>query len=804
MKNSKRHEFARKGLTGLGGAAMGLLLANATPVMAQESAEADASLSLDEIVISARKRDETLHDVPLTMSAFSSEALQRAGVNNLEDIAMRTPGLQFSNQGVGNAGRLDTVIRFRGMDVNTEVPTQQLATVFIDGIPVTGGVGGIGLDDVQRVEVIKGPQSAFFGRSTFGGAINYVTRTPGDEFKGRITAKVATKGEYDMSGSWEGPLIPGKLAFRLGGRTYHTDGAYKSSADAGRLGEENTDAVELTLAATPTDNFDAKFRVMAYEDEDGAPINGFIGDNYRNCYAKNGGPLFTPPPGFTGVGPVDYFCGAVPQVGYPPLGSNTVLPARVRELFVDRNSPRFQPFFVDGLDLDHTGLRREAYRVSLAMNYRFGDSGITLSSLSGYNQEDVMRLNDFDKEVIDVWYLASARGFEDFSQEIRLTSSDEGRLTWLVGANYFDQHFQNYTWTYYRTTDFLTSSAIIDNKVVTTALFGALNYKFTDQWKLSLEGRYQEDDVDEGTLANGTELKKTFSNFLPRVILQYEPTENTNLYATYSEGNKPGDFNDRMFELNANERQQAFDQTGGTDFVEEEELENFELGWKQRFLDNRASLSLAGYYMKWKNQVTRVQAVIFNPAHPAANPVTGTRAIELLVSAGKTDLWGVELEGNARVAEGLDLGLTFAWAASEYKEFYCGFVVRFTGSADCAGNSSPRFPEFSGSVSANYSRPLNDEWNGFVRGEALYFGDAYIDESNLAWTEDYTTVNLRIGAETETLRLELWARNLLDDDYYTAGARASDFTNGFNFNQQGASVSSSIGRQVGLTATMRF
>lgn len=130
--------------------------------------------------------------------------------------------------------------------------------------------------------------------------------------------------------------------------------------------------------------------------------------------------------------------------------------------------------------------------------------------------------------------------------------------------------------------------------------------------------------------------------------------------------------------------------------------------------------------------------------------------------------------------------------------------IRFTGGTGCAGNSSARYPEFSGSAYASYRRPISDKWTGFIRGEVMYFGEAYTDESNLAWTPDYTTTALRLGSETDTYRVEFWVKNLFDSYFYIAGARRSSFSHGLNFNEQGVTVAPDVGRQIGLTAVYKF
>ncbi len=789
----------------MGGAGLLLGLNTHAQTVAQAGAAAD-DVSITEVVVTARKRDETLHEVPLAISVFSSENLEAFGASTLEDIAARTPGFQYVPQGGQRPGRVHTALRFRGMDINSSSATQQLATMFIDGIPVANGLGGVGLEDIERVEVIKGPQSAFFGRSTFGGAVNYITKNPSSsEYQGRLSTKFAQQGLYDVSLSHEGPIIADKLAYRITGRTYHTDGPY-TSPDGGKLGEENTDAVQLTLHATPTDNLSARARVMYYQDEDGVPAGAFIGAPYRNCFAKNGGPLFTPPPGYTGVGPVDYFCGELPMVPRSMIANNTTLTPRGRQIYMDFDHPLFNsPLWDDAPSLNHMGLKRESIRSSLAIDDTFESTGLVLSSNTGYNEERFIAIMDLDKTMQSDYFSGNTRKTTDFFQELRLASSDEGRAQWMLGLSYYKQkHLSPSSVTWLQPLDIAFREGGGNKVVETPAVFGSFNYDITDTLNLSLEGRYQEDRVDNGFASNGAPMKATFSNFMPRAILQYQPTSETNLYATYAQGNKPGDFNSSVIVLNDAEREQVRNQTGGGNFVPEEELTNYELGWKQLWLDNRLSTNLAVYFMEWENQQTTVPAVIYNPAHPNANPITGERPIQMLVAAGATDLWGAELEANYRLSSSFDAGMTFGWAASEYKNFTCGFVERFTGSTDCAGKSSPRYPEFSGSAYARYGADLTPDWSGFIRGEAIYVGKAYIDEGNLAYTKPYTTVQLRAGLESDSVRIEFWVNNLFDEYFYAAAVREADFTNLLNFNEQGATLTPGAPRQLGVTVVYQF
>ena len=145
---------------------------------AQEAAGVGADVGLQEVVVTARKREESLQDIPIAISAISAERIERQGMTRFEELTLQVPGVQFHPMGLAIPGRVNSSIRFRGMDVNSQVPTFQLGTLFIDGIYVLGGTSSIPLDDVERVEVVKRPGSAYFGRYTFGGAINYISRQP--------------------------------------------------------------------------------------------------------------------------------------------------------------------------------------------------------------------------------------------------------------------------------------------------------------------------------------------------------------------------------------------------------------------------------------------------------------------------------------------------------------------------------------------------------------------------------------------------------------------------------------------------
>ena len=143
---------------------------------APQAAAQEAS-ELEEIIVTARKREEALADIPIAITAFSAEQLIRGGFTTLQDLSFQTAGMHFHKQGGQIPGRFSSRVRFRGMNSNANPPSQQVGTVFLDGVYVSDGITSIDFSNIERVEIIKGPQSATFGRSTFAGAVNYVTKT---------------------------------------------------------------------------------------------------------------------------------------------------------------------------------------------------------------------------------------------------------------------------------------------------------------------------------------------------------------------------------------------------------------------------------------------------------------------------------------------------------------------------------------------------------------------------------------------------------------------------------------------------
>ena len=743
-------------------------------------------LVLEEIVVTARKRNESLLDVPLAVTAFSAQDLLNIGAKDLEDIAEFSPGLYFSSMGNTIAGRSSTVIRFRGMDTNTTASQRQLASLFVDGVYVASGAQGLGLDDIERVEVIKGPQSAFFGRSTFSGAINYVTKTPAEEWSGRISAEAGRFGHLDNSLSVEGPIVSDKLSLRVTGRLYQQSGQYINNANpAERLGKEQTYSIAGTVYMTPNQNFSAKARVLYYEDKDGAPLQGTFLSTTHNCM-----------PGIN-----TYFCGTLPNPTQDQIGIDSFVDAPTRAALIDGINPNTgQPWasWQDSI-IDGFGLERHALRTSLQMEYTFPGSGITISSITAYNEVDQNTLGDADRSPSTTifWQNWGENLQEDWSQEIRISSAQDDRFRWTIGGNYFDHTRKGSSRVYWSIFGYLqfTDNFPSRGDVETSAVFGSAAYDISEQLTINLEARYQEDKVSQTAFMQNP-IADTFKNFLPRVILDYAPNEDTTLYATFARGNRPGTFNAGLVGQPADVLAEVERQTGSGISVDEEELDNYELGYKARLLDGQAQVAVAAYYMEWKNQQTRGQAVL-----PPLNPGEANRFYNTTTAIGRTDLKGIELEGNLQATGNLLLAGTFNVADSKFKIFNCNFCARVTGTEDVRGNQSPRIPKYSATASATWSDELAGDWGWYTRADYIFTSKTYTEAFNLANTGAFHRVNLRLGVEKDNLRVEGYVRNLFDERRITAAARTTDL---FDFSKFMLAITLPEKRTFGIKASYNF
>ena len=813
-------------------AIISLFVLPATAAIAQE-------LALEEIVVTARKVEENLMEVPLAVTAFSAEELESIDMAQLTDLQLFTPSFSFTDQ-AGQSGRNDrssNSLTFRGLYLNVNVGITAGGLMFIDGAPVVGGYMP-SIVDTERVEVLKGPQSAYFGRSTFVGAVNFVMKEPGDEFGGRVSVDYGSFGSNEQHLMLEGPIVKDKLSVRVSARHWELGGYIDNYGQPGeRLGGRTTNSLSTSIVFTPADGWKAKLFVNYFEDDDFAGAQFALKEDSYNGRANPDGtcdPLSTPlreglnPTSRAAFGIV---CGEMPSLSEldPSIFSaDTVIDSILEKTLFDPN-PNWLVFDPDFNR--EPGLKREAFQSHLRIDFDHS-SGYSFTSLSAFH-------TDKNQNVIDLNYrdfrtranplapifigvlgrtdirtdfnttLVIQGKQRDFSQELRVTSPQDRRLRWTAGFNYFDAYSPGGS--VYGNLILGPSfvATIVERAAETPAVFGASYFDITSNLTLSVEARYQWDKIYQNTVIDRTgnppatpaDFSATFKSFAPRISLDYNYADNSTVYALYSRGYRPGRFNaDLATESGAVlEALRAVAPNAGINILEEQ-LDNYEFGWKATWLGGRARTTLAVYYGEWLNgQVGNSIPVV---ADGVAN------LINIVLNNGAAELKGIEFEGQWQATEKLTLSGTYGLNDTEVEAYVCVDCNNVYGSFDgVEGNTLPTAPRITWTLAGQYEDNLTGDWDWYGRVDWAHQGSRYTDFSNVTRTAPYDHVNVRIGARSATFSVEAFVQNALDHDEFLQGVVGVDlFTfRGRGFPQKSElRVSAPMPRTYGIRASYNF
>ena len=817
----------------LTGAVPGIVSAQAVNSVTQSTAAADDSAAIGEVVVTARRRAESVLSIPVAVQAISAQDLANSGTFDFQELARSAPGFDFKDQGSGEGGRYLSEIRFRGLGTNESsanaTTSNQVGSLFVDGIYAEGVAQSIGFEDVERVEVIKGPQSAYFGRSTFAGAVNYITKDPGKTPGAEVNLDYSpTFGSYAMSGSVDGSLIDGVLAARITASS-REKGAQYTANDGGSLGQERTNAIATTILFTPTDATRIKARVSFSEDRDGSPAFAYVGYNESgNCAA--GTPVtFRNTAGQTVHSnlAINWQCGALPYGQQISMITHlSTYPAGPAPGQVELNLPAVflgnslnNPLLGGAPKLDNFGLARDLLRFTLLGDQKLTDR-LTLSGSLGYNRQDLNQIRDFNAGDQPVAFQEAPAFFRDFSAETRLNYNG-GPLRLVAGANYYHQTIDGgflngieiigdvrYCATCDTTRIVHNGTTNNSNAINTTGFFGSIDYDILDNVTATFEGRYQIDRVTTyaglpGDNGPGSTLES--KRFLPRAILSWHPSELSTLYGSYSVGTLPGQFNAQYLTLTPAQKVEVQNLLPGTlSSIGPETLESYEIGFKQRLRDPAISYALTLYNMLWKNMPSTQSVFVADLANnifSAAVP-------------GKSRIKGIEFEGDWDLFSHLRLNGTTAYTNARYVDYATSTFSTFFGQPASAGyradgNTLPQYPAIKASLGATYDGTVNDRFGWYVRGDAFYNGKQFVDESNLSYVSAYTTANLRFGvtAADGRQRVELYVTNLFDKKGWSTASREIDLsqlnTNLSNLGQ-GAFVTPIDLREVGIRVSSKF
>jgi iron complex outermembrane recepter protein len=777
-----------------------------TPGVALAQAADDANDGT-EIVVTARKIEERLQDAPTTVSVATAESIERLGLDNLTDIAKTTPGLVFDDTLGRDANR--PVIRGQANILGSSG-----VAYFIDGIYYSGSLADYDVDTIQRIEVVKGPQSALYGRNTYSGAINLISKAPSDTWQGRVQADVSEKSRYELSASVRGPLGNG-LGLALGGRYFDNKGEFTNAYDGSRLGKQQTFSAYGMLRLDQGNAFRASLRMNYNQTDDGQPAIFSQSANANNCFTDNGAL-------YRGTG--RYYCG-------------TIQPQAV--------STDYSRQFVD---VEDVGLEANTFNGAFRMDFDIGDQ-VTLTSLTGYNKRtaDTKTDGDYSPNAFQLVIFAyaptgpapvpvgartqritavatSVQDFtfsnrqetEDFSQEVRLAFESE-RVKLLVGGYYFEQTDNtadtrvvpggalalaqiNANAATAALCAALPTCGIITPVVVTAAnlpnsrntnafnitnkaVFGSATFNVTEAISISAEGRFAGETIRQSTQTfnEGATppaprvVEAKFNKFTPRITVSWQASRDHLLYGVFAKGQKPGGFN-------ANAAIVA-----GFPTFDPENNKTFEIGSKNQFFDGKLTANLALYH----TDVTGYQ-ITQNISVPP-NQVSLTR------NGGDARIRGAEMELIFRPNRKMTLTANYALADAKFtagSDENLGQVLDAgdNGLVDCStgdqfplvtgcqslfgsivGKRIPRAPRHTLFVDADYRTPLgNGDWTLFAGANISVVSSSFAQVLNFADTGGSKVVDARLGVQNDRFKVQLYVKNLFNEDSIAQIIRYAD------------------------------
>jgi iron complex outermembrane recepter protein len=433
--------------------AAGVGFGPASQAQAQTPAPAAKPTVDAEVIVTARKKAESLQDAPVAVSAFTENAIKDLGIRDISDVAALTPGLVFQ-QAFGRTGDRPVIRGQSNVLANVQFGVESGTAYFVDGVYYPGSLQSLDFGQIQQVEVIKGPQSALYGRNTYAGAINFIMKSPGDKFFANGLVRGAQHGEQEVNIAVGGPILGDKLSGALYGRYYNYDGEFVNQVTDELVGSEKSKTLSGVLQAKFHKDWDLRLRASINRDQDG-PFAIFLQDaSANNCmpgtrslanWRVNGAPVST--------NNNQYYCGVVkpgqvalntgpakrlvtiPGVPVPPFsGANVSSPANPYSL-------------ADGTPFD--GVDRNTLTGSVISNWDMGGSGYVLSLSHGFRFEKYKFGIDSDHSPIN-WFTSGAaanpflanmskNSTRDFSSELKIASPTDGKLSWLAGVFHYVQ-----------------------------------------------------------------------------------------------------------------------------------------------------------------------------------------------------------------------------------------------------------------------------------------------------------------------------------------------------------------------------
>ena len=706
--------------------------------------ELDSEVAFDEIVVTSRKREENLMEIPVSVSVIDAEFIQNSNLQSVSDIAAVTPGFKVNNAFGRQADR--PVIR--GVSgISTDI---DLAGYFVDGVYVSGTLTTFDLDSIQRVEVIRGPQSATFGRRTFAGAVNYVTEVPTEDLNFKVRAELGSNNHEVLSATLSGSS--GIWGYRVNARSYTYDGDFSNTQDLGpdNVGAQESLSGNATLYITPSDDTSIRINLLYADDDDGQYAIVLQPSTENNCSFPN------PPPSTTSR---PYYCGTLQDD----------VPVSLGGIF----------------DPEQYGTQQERFRSFVKLDHDFGNMDLTW--VSSYNTNNYYAGQDqsFGGKTISFkfpppfprfgpateWHTLDASERENMSHELWLRgNAADDRLTWSVGAYYFDEEEEGVD----RPNGFL-------NEITNTALMGTVEYAFSDAFTAGLELRWAEDDISQKQEDTDTVFSETFDSLTHRLTASWFIDDTSMAYFNWSTGTLPGRFNtDPRLPENLIP-------------IDEGELEQYEIGWKKT-VNEEFDFILAVYQQEWTEQV-RSQFIIIE-----GTPV-GYRA-----NQGTTDFTGYEASFNWSPNEFVTWRAALSVNDSEVNDFVSddSTDVAITGDGDVSGAQLPLSPETEAYLGLTLNGTIGERVSLRTQIDYSYQDSRYVRLTNKAKTGSENIVNLTFTlSNDENWRVALWGRNITNEQSPVSALRYIE-ADSFFYSGRAFALTPRPGPEFGVSATFDF
>ncbi|KAA5805403.1 TonB-dependent receptor [Alkalicaulis satelles] len=760
-------------------------------IVAIDGAEALAQ-QLDTVTVTAQRREQAVTDVPIAITVLEGQTLNELSIATLDDLQLTVPNFQVTQTGIG------TQMFIRGVGTGNDPAFEQSVAQFIDGVSYgRAQLIRAPFFDLERVEVLRGPQSVLFGKNTVAGALSLITAAPTRETTGYVTATWMPEfGDRQVDAAVSGPLSE-QLMGRLAVRYYETDG-FVSNPNKGRDEPSREQfAIRGSLLFEPNDRFDATLKLEHNRfDSRGREIEVVRDVNTQTL--PNGVPLT--------------FANALTGAGLPGAITNSEF-----NFTRDADSDEFA---------DNT-----LFNATLTANYDLGFG--TLTSVTGYLDYSRDELADLDFTNYFILTGLLSEDYDQFTQEVRVVSRQDQRLRWIAGGFYQSSTLTNNDITGFGPDITNLGFAPLANvglerryKTDSTAfaLFGELTYDLTDRLRLIGGLRWTTEDkdatrqiaattnplgfdaplvTDPVVLATiqaglGVELNnpgggsghdlsqsRSESRLTPSVTVEFDATDDVMIFASYKEGFKGGGFDVRG------------NRTAFFEFADET-VRTYEAGLRSDLMAGRAQFNATAYFSQYSNlQISQFDGTIgFNVGN-----------------AGKTEISGFDIDGRIALTNELSLAAGVSYLDFEYTDFRrgnCAFqetpdgdIVDGVQLCDYTGRRGRFTPEWTGFARLSYDRPVTDTIDFSSVLNVAYTGSHNIHDNldPLGNVDGYTMVDLRAGFGTERWEVALLARNLLDEKVLTFAANVP-FASSVGANTQYAVPLRP--RVVGVQASLRF